>query len=186
MAAGCSYGPTETKMVRSFNYLSIGKFRRCGWSRPSRLPAEINTPGREENPVLHSDGKHCTSPRMAMWNGGLDPTCRTTATVHGPQRRIWDFINSSGDENSLQVFLTAGEIVRHGQRRCGKLEWQFQLPDFASAESVALWRGDVRDADESANRSESTGAGNPIGAQQFFRGWRIHFGVPSGGPYSCS
>ena len=27
------------------------------WSRPSRLPPSINTPGREENPVLHSDGK---------------------------------------------------------------------------------------------------------------------------------
>ena len=122
-----------------------------GWSMPSRLPSQINTPGREENPVLHSDGKtlyFASNGHAGM--GGLDlyvsrrqPDGTWSAAVN-----LGYPINSNGDENSLQVFpdgKTALFATDRGQS--GNLDlWAFELPDYAKAEEVALWKGSVRDA----------------------------------------
>jgi outer membrane protein OmpA-like peptidoglycan-associated protein len=58
-------------------------------------------------------------------------------------------INSSGDENSLQVFPDGRTALFATDREVpGNLDlWQFELPGFAAAASVALWRGEVLDAD---------------------------------------
>lgn len=147
----------------------------AGWSRPSRLPAEINTPGREENPVLHSDGKtlyFASDGHVGM--GGLDlyVSRRQPNGSWSPAQNLGFPINSNGDENSLQVFPDGRTALFATDRDdAGNLDlWQFQLPDFASAESVALWRGDVRDAETNqpiaAKVQVLDEAGNPIGAQR--------------------
>lgn len=147
----------------------------AGWSRPSRLPAEINTPGREENPVLHSDGKtlyFASDGHVGM--GGLDlyVSRRQSNGSWSPAQNLGFPINSNGDENSLQVFPDGRTALFATDRDdAGNLDlWQFQLPDFASAESVALWRGDVRDAETkqpiAAKVQVLDEAGNPIGAQR--------------------
>ncbi len=122
------------------------------WSRPSRLPPSINTPGREENPVLHSDGKtlyFASNGHAGM--GGLDLfVSRRQPDGSWSQAENLGFpINSSGDENSLQVFPDGRTALFATDREVpGNLDlWQFELPGFAAAASVALWRGEVLDAD---------------------------------------
>ncbi|MGB1123001.1 MAG: OmpA family protein, partial [Flavobacteriales bacterium] len=122
------------------------------WSRPSRLPSSINTPGREENPVLHSDGKtlyFASNGHAGM--GGLDLfVSRWQPDGSWSQAENLGFpINSSGDENSLQVFPDGRTALFATDREApGNLDlWQFELPGFAAAASVALWRGEVLDAD---------------------------------------
>lgn len=121
------------------------------WSRPSRLPTSINTPGREENPVLHSDGKtlyFASNGHAGM--GGLDLfVSRRQPDGSWSQAENLGFpINSKGDENSLQVFPDGRTALFATDRDSpGNLDlWQFELPGYAAAESVALWRGEVLDA----------------------------------------
>lgn len=146
-----------------------------GWSRPARLPAEINTPGREENPVLHSDGKtlyFASNGHVGM--GGLDlyVSRRQPDGSWSKAENLGYPINSQGDENSLQVFPDGQTALFATDREeAGNLDlWQFQLPDYAAAESVAMWRGQVVDA-ESGRAIASTvqvldAAGNRIGQQR--------------------
>ena len=122
------------------------------WSRPSRLPPSINTPGREENPVLHSDGKtlyFASNGHAGM--GGLDLfVSRRQPDGSWSQAENLGFpINSNGDENSLQVFPDGRTALFATDRDApGNLDlWQFELPGHAAAASVALWRGTVIDAD---------------------------------------
>ena len=122
------------------------------WSRPSRLPPSINTPGREENPVLHSDGRtlyFASNGHAGM--GGLDLfVSRRQPDGSWSQAENLGFpINSNGDENSLQVFPDGKTALFATDRDApGNLDlWQFELPGHAAAASVALWRGAVIDAD---------------------------------------
>ena len=123
-----------------------------GWSRPSRLPAQINTPGKEENPVLHSDGKtlyFASDGHVGM--GGLDlyVSRRQPDGSWSQAENLGYPINSQADENSLQVFPDGRTALFATDRNdAGNLDlWQFKLPVEASAESVALWRGKVVDAE---------------------------------------
>lgn len=144
------------------------------WSRPSRLPSSVNTSGREENPVLHSDGKtlyFASNGHAGM--GGLDLfVSRRQADGSWSQAQNLGFpINSNGDENSLQVFpdgKTALFATDRGEP--GNLDlWQFELPEAVAAESVALWNGEVRDAASQQPVSASVqvldSLGNAIGMQ---------------------
>ena len=122
------------------------------WSRPSRLPPSINTPGREENPVLHSDGKtlyFASNGHAGM--GGLDlfVSRRQPDGSWSEAENLGFPINSNGDENSLQVFPDGRTALFATDRDApGNLDlWQFELPGHAAATSVALWRGAVIDAD---------------------------------------
>lgn len=122
-----------------------------GWSRPSRLPAQINTPGREENPMLHSDGKtlyFASNGHAGM--GGLDlfVSRRQPDGTWSEAVNLGYPINSKGDENSLQVFPDGKTALFATDREePGNLDlWAFELPDYAMAEEVALWKGTVRDA----------------------------------------
>lgn len=144
------------------------------WSRPSRLPPTINTPGREENPVLHSDGKtlyFASNGHPGM--GGLDLfVSRRQPDGSWSQAENLGFpINSNGDENSLQVFPDGRTALFATDRDApGNLDlWQFELPGHAAAESVALWRGEVRDADSARPIQASVqvldSLGNAMGMQ---------------------
>lgn len=122
-----------------------------GWSRPSRLPAQINTSGREENPVLHSDGKtlyFASNGHAGM--GGLDlfVSRRQPDGTWSEAVNLGYPINSNGDENSLQVFPDGKTALFATDRDApGNLDlWAFELPDYAAAEEIALWKGTVRDA----------------------------------------
>lgn len=146
-----------------------------GWSRPSRLPAQINTPGKEENPVLHSDGKtlyFASDGHVGM--GGLDlyVSRRQPDGTWSQAENLGYPINSQADENSLQVFPDGRTALFATDRNdAGNLDlWQFKLPVEASAESVALWRGKVVDA-ETNQPIEATvqvldEEGTAIGAQR--------------------
>lgn len=144
------------------------------WSRPSRLSPAINTPGREENPVLHSDGKtlyFASNGHAGM--GGLDlfVSRRQTDGSWSQAENLGYPINSSGDENSLQVFPDGTLALFATDRESpGNLDlWQFELPGHATASSVALWRGEVRDASSSrpimASVQVLDSLGNAIGMQ---------------------
>lgn len=121
------------------------------WSRPARLPRTINTDGREENPVLHSDGKtlyFASNGHAGM--GGLDlfVSRRQPDGSWSKAENLGFPINSSGDENSLQVFPDGKTALFATDREVpGNLDlWQFELPGHATAESVVLWSGEVLDA----------------------------------------
>ncbi|MBN30490.1 MAG: hypothetical protein CL845_00625 [Crocinitomicaceae bacterium] len=144
------------------------------WSRPTRLPPTINTFGREENPVLHSDGRtlyFASNGHAGM--GGLDLfVSRRQPDGSWSQAENLGFpINSNGDENSLQVFPDGRTALFATDRdEPGNLDlWQFELPVHALAESVALWRGEVRDADSQrpirASVQVLDSLGNTIGIQ---------------------
>jgi outer membrane protein OmpA-like peptidoglycan-associated protein len=57
-------------------------------------------------------------------------------------------INTSGDENSLQVFADGRHAIFATDREePGNLDlWEFELPEAVSANAVALWQGGVFDS----------------------------------------
>ena len=87
---------------------------------------------------------------MVIQEWGLDLfVSRRQPDGSGRKRKTRIPINSNGDENSLQVFPDGRTALFATDRDApGNLDlWQFELPGHAAAESVALWRGEVRDAD---------------------------------------
>jgi len=125
------------------------------WGRPHRLPPEINTPGREENPVLHPDGKtlyfasngHAGMGGMDLYVSRMqdDGTWSSAINLGYP-------INTEADENSLQVFPDGRTALFATDRSDpGNLDlWKFSLPEFAVAEKVSLWSGEVVQASDGA------------------------------------
>ena len=118
------------------------------WGRPHRLPPEINSPGLEENPVLHPDGKtlyFASNGHAGM--GGMDLyVSRMQADGTWSQAINLGYpINTSADENSLQVFPDGRTALFATDRdEPGNLDlWKFALPEFAVAEKVSLWNGEV-------------------------------------------
>ncbi|MFZ8835441.1 MAG: OmpA family protein [Flavobacteriales bacterium] len=121
------------------------------WSKPRRLPDHINSPGREENPVIHPDGKtlyFASDGHAGM--GGMD-----LYVVKLDDNGVWSNplnlgypINTLADENSLQVFPDGRlALFASDRRRPGDLDlWKFVLPDHGSAEEVNIWQGRVYNA----------------------------------------
>lgn len=121
------------------------------WGRPHRLPATINTPGREENPVLHADGKtlyFASDGHAGMGGMDLYVSRRDSAGNWAEAVNLGFPINTSADENSLQVFPDGtAALFATDRMEPGNLDlWQFTLPEFGKAEEIALWRGEVVEA----------------------------------------
>ncbi len=121
------------------------------WTTPAPLPDVINSEGREENPFLHSDGRSfyfASDGHPGM--GGMDlfvSRKNEDGTWSEPENLGYP-INTSGDENSLQVFPDGRHAIFATDRsEHGNLDlWRFELPQEVSANEVALWKGEVVDA----------------------------------------
>ncbi len=121
------------------------------WSRPSRLSKAVNTLGKEENPVLHADGKtlyFASDGHPGMGGMDLYVSRRQTDGTWSQAVNLGFPINSSGDENSLQVFPDGRTALFATDREhAGDLDfWQFILPESGAAEEITLWRGEVIEA----------------------------------------
>ena len=141
-----AYHTASDKVVQDIyqsEYLGNGE-----WSRPSRLSKAINTAGKEENPVLHADGKtlyfasdgHPGMGGMDLYVSRMQPDGTWSEAVN-----LGYPINSSGDENSLQVFPDGRTALFATDREhAGDLDlWQFTLPESGAADEITLWRGEV-------------------------------------------
>lgn len=137
---------TESGKVIQDIYRS--EWNGVAWGRPHRLPPEINSPGREENPVLHPDGKtlyFASNGHAGMGGMDLYVSRMQDDGTWSPAVNLGYPINTSADENSLQVFPDGRTALFATDRdEPGNLDlWKFSLPEFAVAEKVNLWRGEV-------------------------------------------
>ena len=116
------------------------------WGKPQRLTDTINTPGREENPVLHPDGNtlyFASDGHPGL--GGLDlfVARKSEAGEWMAPVNLGCPINTNGDENSLQVFPNGRRALFASDRnQPGNLDlWEFELPEKMQAEEVFQWSG---------------------------------------------
>ena len=121
------------------------------WMQPSRLSDVINTAGREENPFLHSDGVSLYFASDGLPGmGGMDlyVSRKSEDGSWSTPENLGYPINTSGDENSLQVFADGRHAIFATDREePGNLDlWEFELPEAVSANAVALWQGGVFDS----------------------------------------
>ena len=120
------------------------------WSTPKKLLGLVNTPGREENPVLHPDGKtlyFASDGHPGM--GGLDlfVSRKQQDGSWGLPENLGYPINTAADENSLQVFPDGRRALFATDRdQQGNLDlWELVLPEEVQAEETTQWTGRVFD-----------------------------------------
>ena len=118
------------------------------WSAPRRLPPHINSPGREENPILHPDGQTLFFASDGLPGmGGMDLyiSRREPNGEWGMPKNLGYPINTHSDENSLQVFPNGSKALFATDRlESGNLDlWEFELPETSRAQEVTLWKGRV-------------------------------------------
>lgn len=121
------------------------------WNAARRLPSTINTIGKEENPVLHPDGKtlyfssdgHPGLGGLDLFVSRMDSLGSWTTPVN-----LGFPVNSNADENSLQVFPDGKKALFASDREeSGNLDlYEFDLPLVAQANPVFDWSGRVFDA----------------------------------------
>jgi outer membrane protein OmpA-like peptidoglycan-associated protein len=122
------------------------------WKKAIRLPDVINSEGTEENPFLHSDGESLYFASDGLPGmGGMDlfvSRKQADGSWSIPENLGYP-INTSGDENSLQVFTDGRKAMFATDRENpGDLDlWEFELPEAVSANAVALWTGAVFESD---------------------------------------
>lgn len=121
------------------------------WSPPRRLPAHINSLGREENPVLHPDGQtlyFASDGHPGMGGMDLFISRKEENGDWGMPMNLGYPINTQADENSLQVFPNGSKALFASDRLdIGNLDlWEFDLPKSSRAQEVSLWKGRVVNA----------------------------------------
>ncbi len=132
------------------NIMYSNRNRSEEWGVPQRLSSVINTIGKEENPVLHPDGKtlyFASDGHPGL--GGLDlfVSRMSAAGEWMTPVNLGYPINTNGDENSLQVFPNGRRALFASDRaEPGNLDlYEFDLPLELQAESVLDWSGRVFD-----------------------------------------
>jgi len=102
------------------------------WEKPTNLGAEINTPGDEIFPYVHSDGTLYFSSNGHIGIGGFDLfKAAKTQDGFGPVINLKAPLNSCGDDISISFEDKAerGYITSNREGTKGKLDiWSFVLP----------------------------------------------------------
>ena len=120
------------------------------WETPKRLTSTINTKGKEENPVLHPDGKtlyFASNGHPGMGGTDLYVSRKDTLDRWTTPMNLGYPINTKADENSLQVFPDGRRALFASDReQPGNLDlWEFNLPERVQAMAVSHWSGRVFD-----------------------------------------
>lgn len=120
------------------------------WSKAERLPAPINTTGKEENPILHPDGMtlyFASDGHPGM--GGMDVfrSERLPDGGWGEPVNLGYPLNTFADEHS--IFVTPDgqwALFATDREGSGNLDlWQLRLPKSLEAKEVRVLRGRVVD-----------------------------------------
>lgn len=121
------------------------------WSKPYRLPGEINTPFEEESPFLHPDGKSLyfsSNGHPGMGHLDLFVSQMDEEGVWGEPVNLGYPLNTHNDENSL-IVEPAGDFALFAsdrQNTNGDLDlWRVRLKEEVKPESVGVLSGVVVD-----------------------------------------
>ena len=118
------------------------------WEAPQRLTSVVNTTGKEENPVLHPDGKtlyFASNGHPGMGGTDLYVSRKDASGSWTTPVNLGYPINTKADESSLQVFPDGRRALFASDRdEPGNLDlWEFSLPERVQADAVSHWSGRV-------------------------------------------
>lgn len=122
------------------------------WSKPERIPGQVNTPFEEESVLIHPDGESLYfSSNGHPGMGGLDifVSRKQPDGSWGEPVNLGYPINTGADENSILV-NASGNVAYFASNRDGGMGGQdlysFELPEHARPKPVSFVKGEVFDA----------------------------------------